>query len=110
MFKAYEWPGNIRELQNVVERCVILTEEGTFSVDESWFKCRRTESLTELDGLPGLAKREVEMIKAALAECDGRIGGSSGAAAKLKVPRQTLESKIRRFGIDEYLQNIRSAK
>lgn len=110
MFKAYEWPGNIRELQNVVERCVILTEEDTFSVDESWFKCRRTESLTELDGLPGLAKREVEMIKAALAECDGRIGGSSGAAAKLKVPRQTLESKIRRFGIDEYLQNVRSAK
>ena len=110
LFKAYQWPGNIRELQNVVERCVILTEEDTFSVDESWFKCRRTESLTELDGLPGLAKREVEMIKAALAECDGRIGGGSGAAAKLKVPRQTLESKIRRFGIDEYLENIRSAK
>ena len=110
MFKAYEWPGNIRELQNVVERCVILTEGDTFSVDESWFTCKRTESLTELDGLPGLAKREVEMIKAALAECQGRIGGSSGAAAKLKVPRQTLESKIRRFGIEDYLQNIRSAK
>lgn len=110
MCKAYDWPGNIRELQNVVERGVILTEGDTFSVDESWFKRRPGESLTGLDGLPALAKREVEMIKAALAECDGRIAGRSGAAAKLKVPRQTLESKIRRFGIESYLQNIRSAK
>ena len=110
MCKAYDWPGNIRELQNVVERGVILSEGDTFSVDENWFRRRPGESLTGLDGLPALAKREVEMIKAALAECDGRIGGRSGAAAKLKVPRQTLESKIRRFGIDNYLQNIRSAK
>jgi formate hydrogenlyase transcriptional activator len=110
MCKAYDWPGNIRELQNVVERGVILSEGDTFSVDENWFKRRPKESLTGLDGLPALAKREVEMIKAALAECDGRIGGRSGAAAKLKVPRQTLESKIRRFGIDNYLQNIRLAK
>jgi formate hydrogenlyase transcriptional activator len=110
MFKAYDWPGNIRELQNVVERGVILSEGDTFSVDESWFKRKPRESSKGPDGLPELAKREVEMIKAALAECDGRIGGRSGAAAKLKVPRQTLESKIRRFGIDNYLQNIRSAK
>jgi PAS domain S-box-containing protein len=110
MFKTYDWPGNIRELQNVVERGVILTEGDTFSVDESWFKRRPGESVTGLDGLPALAKREVEMIKTALAECDGRIAGRSGAAAKLKVPRQTLESKIRRFGMDNYLQNIRSAK
>ena len=110
MFKTYDWPGNIRELQNVVERGVILTEGDTFSVDESWFKRRPGESSTGLDGLPALAKREVEMIKTALAECDGRISGRSGAAAKLKVPRQTLESKIRRFGMDNYLQNIRSAK
>jgi formate hydrogenlyase transcriptional activator len=110
MCKAYDWPGNIRELQNVVERGVILTEGDTFSVDESWFTRRPGESLTGLDGIPALAKREVEMIKAALAECDGRIAGRSGAAAKLKVPRQTLESKIRRFGIDNYLENIRSAK
>jgi formate hydrogenlyase transcriptional activator len=108
MFKAYDWPGNIRELQNVVERGVILSEGDTFSVDESWFKRRPGEPLTGLDGLPALEKREVEMIKAALAECDGRISGRSGAAAKLKVPRQTLESKIRRLGISHYLQDIRS--
>src|SRR5215813_1929407 len=102
LFKAYDWPGNIRELQNVVERGVILSEGDTFSVDETWFKRKPRESSTGPEGLPALADREVEMITAALAESHGRIGGPSGAAAKLKIPRQTLESKIRRLGINKY--------
>src|SRR5262249_26302854 len=99
--KAYEWPGNIRELQNVVERAVILSESDTFVVDESWLKIEPAESEHSHEGLSTLAGREVEMIEAALAETHGRISGPSGAAAKLGIPRQTLESKIKRLGIDK---------
>jgi formate hydrogenlyase transcriptional activator len=109
-FKAYDWPGNIRELQNVVERGVILSEDDTFSVDERWFKRKPCQSSMGPGGLSSLADREVEMITAALAESQGRIGGPSGAAAKLKIPRQTLESKIRRLGIDKYAHKIRPTK
>ena len=110
LFSAYGWPGNIRELQNVVERGVILSEGETFSVDESWFNRAPTESLNERSGLPALAKQEVEMIKTALAECHGRISGPSGAAAKLRIPRQTLESKIRRLGISKHGHYVRLVK
>jgi formate hydrogenlyase transcriptional activator len=110
LFKAYGWPGNIRELQNVVERGVILSDDDTFSVDESWLKHKPRESSMALEGLPALSDREVEMITVALAESQGRIGGPSGAAVKLKVPRQTLESKIRRLGINKYAHKARSVK
>jgi formate hydrogenlyase transcriptional activator len=106
---AYDWPGNIRELQNVVERAVILSEKDTFFVDETWLKLESAESRQSSaesrpsrDGLSTLLDREVEMIEAALAECHGRISGPSGAAAKLGIPRQTLESKINRLGINKY--------
>ena len=99
---SYNWPGNIRELQNVVERAVILSETDTFSVDESWLKLESAESRHPREGLSTLSDREVEIIKAALAECQGRISGPSGAAAKLGIPRSTLESKIRRLGISKY--------
>jgi len=102
--QAYNWPGNIRELQNVVERAVILCETDTFVVDESWLESESEES-SQREGLSALEDREVEMIKAALAETHGRISGPSGAAAKLGIPRQTLESKIRRLGIDKYGQS-----
>jgi formate hydrogenlyase transcriptional activator len=102
MLREYAWPGNIRELQNVVERAVILTETDTFFVDENWLRAAPTESAQAKDGLSALADRELEMIEAALAECHGRIAGPSGAAAKLGIPRQTLESKVRRLGIDRY--------
>jgi len=101
--KGYDWPGNIRELQNVIERAVILCETDTFLVDESWLERESGES-SQREGLSALADREVEMIEAALAETHGRISGPSGAAAKLGIPRQTLESKIRRLGIDRYGQ------
>jgi formate hydrogenlyase transcriptional activator len=99
---AYDWPGNIRELQNVVERAVILSETDTFFVDQSWLKRESAESRQSSEGLLALADREVEMIESALADSHGRISGPSGAAAKLGVPRQTLESKIRRLGINKY--------
>jgi DNA-binding NtrC family response regulator len=101
-FKAYSWPGNIRELQNVVERAVILSETDTFFFDESWLKRESVPPSKSRDGLSVLAEREVEMIEAALVECHGRISGPSGAAVKLGIPRQTLESKIRSLGINKY--------
>jgi len=101
---AYHWPGNIRELQNVVERAVILSEGDTFEVDESWLKRDSADTPRPREGLSALADREAEMIAAALAESHGRVSGPSGAAAKLGIPRQTLESKIKRLGVDKYGQ------
>ena len=106
---AYHWPGNIRELQNIVERAVILSDTDTFVVDESWLKQESADSSPD-GGLSALANREVEMIEAALAESHGRISGPSGAAAKLEIPRQTLESKIRRLGIGRYGQKRPTSK
>jgi formate hydrogenlyase transcriptional activator len=108
--RAYHWPGNIRELQNVVERAVILSEGDTFVVDASWLKLESEESERPHEGLSALADREIEMIEAALAESHGRISGPSGAAAKLGIPRQTLESKIKRLGIDKYGQTRPTSK
>jgi formate hydrogenlyase transcriptional activator len=99
--QAYQWPGNIRELQNVIERAVILSETDTFTVDDSWLK-RESAGSFPRKGRPALPNHEVEMIEAALAETQGRISGPLGAAARLGMPRQTLESKIRRLGIDKY--------
>jgi formate hydrogenlyase transcriptional activator len=110
LFKAYQWPGNIRELQNVVERGVILSDDDTFSVDESWFKRKPRESSSAPGTLPALADQEVEMITAALAESQGRISGPSGASARLKIPRQRLEYKIRQLGIDKYAYKSRPIK
>jgi formate hydrogenlyase transcriptional activator len=101
LLESYDWPGNIRELQNVVERAIILSETDAFVVDERWLEREPAES-SQQEGLSALADREVEMIEGALAESHGRISGPSGAAAKLGIPRQTLESKIRRLGIDKH--------
>jgi len=101
LLMSYHWPGNIRELQNVLERAVILSETDTCVVDESWLKGESTK-LSPRAGLSVFEAREMEMIEAALAESRGRISGASGAAAKLGIPRQTLESKIQRLGIDKF--------
>jgi len=103
LLQSYPWPGNIRELQNVIERSVIVCEAETLSVDESWLS--RQAGLTQPAGNP-LSKRPVteekQIIEAALAEARGRVSGPSGAAAKLGVPASTLESKIRALKINKY--------
>ena len=100
LFQAYDWPGNIRELQNVIERAVILSDGDTFSVDETWLKWQAPQSAGPTAGLNrALQRQEKEMIEAALAESAGRVSGPGGAAAKLGLPRPTLDAKIRRLGI-----------
>jgi formate hydrogenlyase transcriptional activator len=95
------WPGNVRELENVIERAVILCEGGTFSVDETWLKRELLQVSGPAVPFAGtLLSRERETIEGALAVSRGRIAGPVGAAAKLGIPRQTLESKIKRLGID----------
>lgn len=102
-FQAYDWPGNIRELQNVIERAVILCEGDIFSVDETWLKpeARRLKGPT-VPFETVRFEREKDMIERALADCGGRIAGPTGAAAKLGLPRQTLDSRIASMGIDKY--------
>jgi formate hydrogenlyase transcriptional activator len=103
LFHAYDWPGNIRELQNVVERAVILSEGETFFVDEAWLT-RVTPKLaaTSVPLVADLVEHEREKLEAALRESEGVVGGPTGAAVKLGIPRQTLESKIRKLGINRY--------
>jgi formate hydrogenlyase transcriptional activator len=108
LFQAYDWPGNIRELQNVIERAVVLCDGTTFTVDEAWLKREVPETREIAAPLTTvLAGREREMIEAALTECRGRVSGAAGAAAKLGVPRTTLESRIASLGINKYLFKTR---
>jgi formate hydrogenlyase transcriptional activator len=103
LLQAYDWPGNIRELQNVIERAVILNEGDTFSVDETWLRPELPVVRSRRSTLNSvLARQEKEMIEAALAGCYGRISGPLGAAAKLGLPARTLDSKIKRFKINKY--------
>jgi formate hydrogenlyase transcriptional activator len=103
LFKGYNWPGNVRELQNVIERTVILCEGDTFSVEESWLKKEAPPRFARPEPLNGaLVKQEKQIIEAALAESNGRISGTAGAAAKLGLPSRTLDSKIKRLKINKY--------
>ena len=99
LLQAYDWPGNIRELQNVVERAVLLYDGDAFVIDETWLKCD-SATLSMAGPLSAtLQDREREMIESALIECDGQVSGPNGAAAKLGMPRQTLDSRIASLGI-----------
>jgi len=103
LLQSYPWPGNIRELQNVIERSVIVCETETFSVDESWLS-RQSPVPVPSRGLAPLRKlpsQEKEIIEAALSESGGQVYGPSGAAAKLGIPRSTLEHKIRSLKINK---------
>jgi len=103
LFEGYNWPGNVRELQNVIERAVILCEGETFSVEESWLKREAPPRFARSEPLNGaLVKQEMQIIEAALAQSNGRISGTAGAAAKLGLPSRTLDSKIKRLKINKY--------
>jgi predicted ATPase/transcriptional regulator with GAF, ATPase, and Fis domain len=103
LLQSYPWPGNIRELQNVIERSVIVCETENFSVDESWLSQQSpaTEPHSEIGLFKRLPAQEKAIIEAALRECGGRVYGPSGAAAKLGMPRSTLEHKIRSLNINK---------
>jgi formate hydrogenlyase transcriptional activator len=110
LLQAYDWPGNIRELQNVIERAVILCEGEAFSVDETWLRRElpvagsRVRTLNRV-----LARQEKAMIETALEECYGQVSGPSGAATKLGLPARTLDSKIKRFKINKYRFKVQRA-
>jgi formate hydrogenlyase transcriptional activator len=102
LLQSYPWPGNIRELQNVIERAVIVSDGELLTVDSRWLAGRTTPSPASTQPLgDALGDRERSMIEGALAETKGRVSGPSGAAAKLGLPRSTLESKIRSLGLNK---------
>ena len=102
LFQSYSWPGNIRELQNVIERSVILSSGDVFSVDESWLSKESAQTASRAQAsqpVNGEPRGEREIIKAALAASRGRVAGPSGAAAKLGIPPSTLEYRIKALKI-----------
>jgi transcriptional regulator with GAF, ATPase, and Fis domain len=103
LLQSYPWPGNIRELQNVIERSVILCDSEVFSINESWLPqdSMPIEPKNDSQLNARLQAEEKHMIEAALLESGGRVYGPSGAATKLGIPRSTLESKIRVLQIDK---------
>ncbi len=107
LLERYHWPGNIRELQNVIERAMILCDSDSFFVEEAWLQ---PEAEPWVGLQPSLINQERELIEAALAETRGRISGPDGAARRLGVPRTTLESKIDRLRIDKYRHRIEASE
>jgi formate hydrogenlyase transcriptional activator len=98
LLEGYHWPGNIRELQNVIERAMIFCDSDTFFVEEAWVQL---EVQPRIGLQPSLINQERELIEAALAETRGRVSGPDGAARRLGVPRSTLEYKIESLRIDK---------
>jgi formate hydrogenlyase transcriptional activator len=106
LFREYRWPGNIRELQNMVERAVVLCDDATLPVDETCLtqvsSCEPGTTALPVQKLLRLPEdQEKEMIETALAESGGRLSGPSGAAGRLGIPRQTLASKMTTLGINK---------
>jgi PAS domain S-box-containing protein len=102
LFRSYDWPGNVRELQNIVERSVIVSPNEVFCVDEAWLctaaaKVRSGRCVPESTN--GDSGRERQIIETALAESAGRVYGTNGAAARLRIPPSTLDSKIKKLQI-----------
>jgi transcriptional regulator with GAF, ATPase, and Fis domain len=104
LLQSYSWPGNIRELQNVIERSIILCDTEDFSIDENLLVRGSRQAQPASKPLSDmLVIQAKEMIEAALAESGGRVSGPSGAAAKLGIPPSTLESKIKSLKINKHL-------
>ena len=103
LLQSYSWPGNIRELQNVIERSVIVCDAENLSVDESWLgRGTRLAGPVTQPLAERLAVQEKDLIEAALAESHGRVSGPTGAAAKLGIPQSTLDSKIKSLKINKH--------
>ena len=103
LLESYPWPGNIRELENVIERSVIVCETETLTIDPSWFSTGYSHALGPTGSLGRKSPaEEKELIEKALAEAEGRVSGSSGAAARLGIPASTLEYKIRMLKINKH--------
>jgi formate hydrogenlyase transcriptional activator len=104
LLQSYDWPGNIRELQNVIERSIILSSTDVFSVDELWLSKRTSPQASRAETSPALnvePRTEREIIEAALAKTRGRVSGPLGAAAKLRIPPSTLETRIKALRINK---------
>ena len=102
ILRSYDWPGNIRELQNIIERSVILSFGEIFSVDETWLSKEIVPLLSGVDAKSEDEPRtERSIIEAALAEAKGRISGPLGAAGKLGIPPSTLDHRIKALKIDK---------
>ena len=104
LLQCYAWPGNIRELQNVIERSVILSSGEVFSVDELWLSKETPRSALEMKNSQSghsEPRSEREIIEAALAEARGRVSGSRGAAARLRIPPSTLDHRIKVLKINK---------
>jgi formate hydrogenlyase transcriptional activator len=114
LLQSYDWPGNIRELQNVIERSVILCPGDVLSVDASWLSKRSFPSAPQmplsakphvkasaLAGGQNDPRSERAMIEAALSASRGRVSGPSGAAARLGIPSSTLSTRIKALKIDK---------
>jgi formate hydrogenlyase transcriptional activator len=101
--QSYDWPGNIRELQNIVERSVILGAGDTFWIDEAWLSSHNAPHTEPSGPLPeNLRSYEKQLIESALADSNGKVAGSDGAAVKLGIPRSTLDSRIKQLKIKKY--------
>jgi len=102
LLQSYDWPGNIRELQNVVERAVIMSESDDLQIDERWLSGRRSRHRDVANpGIRTLANGKKDAIEEALSACKGRVSGPFGAASRLGMPSSTLESKIKMLNIDK---------
>jgi transcriptional regulator with GAF, ATPase, and Fis domain len=102
LLQSYKWPGNIRELQNVIERSVIISDSENLCIDESWFAGPSGATDSGIQPFSEkLVAQEREMIESALAESNGRVSGPRGAAAKLGIPQSTLDSKIKALKINK---------
>jgi PAS domain S-box-containing protein len=103
LLMSYSWPGNVRELQNLIERAIILRDLTTPFIEPRWLSSSPTQATanSQSTGFKKSTQEQKALIQAALQECSGQVSGPQGAAARLGMPRSTLESKIKAFRINK---------
>jgi formate hydrogenlyase transcriptional activator len=95
LLTAYAWPGNIRELENILERAMIVSPGEDLAIDPTWLSAPSAAEPTDAS----LANTERRTILEALAACHGKIYGAGGAARRLGLKPSTLYGKMRKHGI-----------